>query len=168
MAKPIITAARLRELLHYDPETGVFTRKVRTAQRHQVGDRADYGINTGGMKGYRTVALDSRKYLAHRAAWLYVYGEWPNDQIDHMDGDPSNNRIANLRDVPDGVNKQNKRRPKKTSKSGFLGVYFHQNRWYARVQLNRRQVYMVGHDTPEAAHADYVIAKRKLHEGCTI
>lgn len=168
MADANLTAARLREVLHYDPETGVFTRKVRTAQRHQVGDRADFIITGGGQKGYYRVTVDSVRYMAHRLAWFYVHGVWPTNDIDHKDGDRGNNRIINLRDVPNRVNRQNIRKAMTRNRSGLLGAYFHQNRWYARLQLNRKIVYLAPFDTPEEAHAAYVVAKRIHHEGCTL
>jgi hypothetical protein len=125
VAAGILSAERLHELLDYDPQTGIFTRKVRTAQRHQVGDRADLRIAKGPMAGYRRVAIDSTKYLAHRLAWLYVYGVWPEHQIDHVDTDRGHNWITNLRDVCDRVNKENRREPRKDNTSGFLGVLGH-------------------------------------------
>ncbi len=168
MAKTDLTAARLRELLHYDPETGIFTRKVRTAQRHQVGDRADFVVKSGGVKGYHRVTVDSARYLAHRLAWFYVHGEWPLNHIDHLDSDRGNNRIKNLRDATEQLNRENLRRPRRDNSSGYLGVYFHQKRWYARVQLHGKLVHQSGHDTPEEAYSAYVAAKRKHHEGCTL
>lgn len=168
MAVEHLTAARLREIIHYDPDTGHFTRKVRAAQRHQAGDRADFAIKTGPMTGYCRVGIDSRRYLAHRLAWLYVHGDWPSNCIDHIDADRGNNRISNLRDVTDEVNRENMRRPRSDNTSGYLGVYSHQNRWYARVQSKGRLVYQSGHETPEEAYSAYVVAKRKHHEGCTL
>jgi hypothetical protein len=159
-----LTAQRLREVVSYDTSTGVFTRLARTAQRHQVGDRAD--LPCAG--GYRRIAVDSIKVQAHRAAWLYVHGEFPSGQIDHINGDRADNRLANLRDVAPGVNSQNQRKARKDNGSGFLGVTPHQGKWRPRVQLNGKPHYAGMYDTPEEAHAAYVALKRKLHEGCTI
>ncbi len=168
MAEQILSTERLYELVHYNAETGVFTRKLRTAQRHHVGDRADFIVTSGGLRGYYRIGIDSERYLAHRVAWLYVHKEWPVNQIDHIDGDPSNNRIANLRDVSDGVNKQNVRRARRGSVTGFLGVYIVNGRYRARVHLNGSTIYARSFDTPEEAHSAYLKAKRILHEGCTI
>lgn len=168
MATADLTAARLRELLHYDPATGQFTRKIRTAQRHQVGDRADFLIATGPLLGYFRVSIDSKRYLAHRVAWLYMHGSWPVDQIDHINGNRSDNRIENLRDVSQQLNRENIRGPQKDNASGYLGVHFAQNLWYAKVQHHGKTVYISSHKTPEIAHAAYVKAKREHHEGCTL
>ena len=77
-----LTQDRLKELLHYDPDTGVFTWIQKPAPR----GRAIIGSVAGGLKqhGYITIGINQREYYAHRLAWLYVYGEWPEDQIDHI------------------------------------------------------------------------------------
>lgn len=170
MAEVDLTAQRLREVVHYSAETGVFTRTVRLAQRHHVGDRADFLVTGGGAKGYRRVSVDSMRFLAHRAAWLYLHGTWPVDEIDHINGDRGDNRIANLRCVPRGVNAENIRRPRADNTSGFLGVYWHKQnkKWCARVTVKGRAYYVGFSASAEEAHCAYVEAKRRLHEGCTL
>lgn len=170
MATAILSAARLREVIHYEPTSGVFTRKVRLAQRHQAGDRADTEITSPRMLGYRRVSLFSQRYLAHRVAWLYVHGVWPEKHIDHINGEKGDNRIANLREADDQLNLENVRRPRSGSKTGFLGVYFHkQNKNYiARIQVHGQTRHIGVFDTPEEAHQAYLVVKRKSHEGCTI
>jgi len=163
-------AERVREVIHYDPETGIFTRKVRLAQRHHVGDRADMYITGGNAAGYHRVSWDSQRYLAHRVAWLYVYGEWPKGVIDHIDGNKANNAIANLRDVTDKINAENTRRPRANSKSGYLGVHWHEQnkKWVARIQVDKKNIHIGCFDDPQKAHEAYIEYKRKLHEGCTL
>ena len=169
MTENILTADRLKELVNYDPDTGVFTRRVRTAQRHQVGDRADFVVSSGHLAGYCRVSVDSKRFMAHRCAWLYMYGEWPKQDIDHINGDKSDNRICNLRDVSNQTNRENLRKPHKDSESKFLGVYLHnQGKWVARIQTMRKMKHIGMFDTPEEAHQAYLIEKRKLHSGCTI
>jgi hypothetical protein len=163
MAEGDITAARVRELLHYDPLTGVFTRKVQTSSRAKVGGRAD---KLNAPVGYYYVKTDCRRYLAHRLAWFYMTGGWPTHQIDHIDGDPGNNRFANLRDVSPSMNQHN--RKKTWGRSGYMGVYRKQGRWMAALTIKGRQVFLGYHDTPEEAHAAYLNGKRQHHEGCTI
>ena len=161
---------RLRDILNYDPDTGVFTRKMRTAQRHQVGDRADFIIASGAQKGYYRVTVDSVRYMAHRLAWLYVYGVWPTKDIDHWDTDRGNNRIRNLRDVTNQVNRENMRNPRSDNSTGFLGVVLNKpnGKYRARIQVGKKGRHIGLYKTAEEAHVAYVIAKRKLHEGCTL
>lgn len=164
MADEILTAERLREVVDYNPETGVLTRKVRLAQRHRVGDRADM---FWPHMGYWRLSIDSRRYLAHRCAWLYVHGRWPEHNIDHINGNPADNRIANLRDVPQMVNVQNQRTSR--AASGLIGAQrFADGVWRARIKVNGKYRHIGLYDTPEEAHRAYIAAKRKLHEGCTI
>jgi hypothetical protein len=156
--KPL-TAERLRELLHYDPETGVFTRIARVR-----GTRPGAVAGSMTSKGYRQVRIDGRQYQAHRLAWLYMTGEWPADQIDHRDGDPANNRFDNLRAATHAENQQN-RAPPKNSTSGLIGASWQQRsrRWVAQIDAGGRQVYLGLFDTPEEAHAAYLSAKARLH-----
>lgn len=170
MATAILTQERLKELLNYNPETGIFTRLVRTAQRHKVGDRADFLINSGNAKGYSRVSVGYERYLSHRLAWFYVYGEFPKYQIDHINGNTNDNRICNLRDVVSSINAENKHKASKSSKSGYLGVFWHEQskKWRARLQVNKKGVHIGLYDTPQLAHEAYLKVKRKLHEGCTI
>lgn len=168
MADEII-AARVRELFHYDEKTGVFTRKVRLAQRHKAGDRADFLITKGNNAGYRRISFDSKRYMAHRVAWLYVHGCWPQYDIDHVNGIKGDNQIINLRDVPNRINRQNlhKRHGKNTA-SGLLGVTPHQGKWRSRLIINGLQMELGCFETRDEAQEAYLVAKRKYHEGCTI
>lgn len=170
MAESILTAERVRELLNYDPDTGIFTRKVRTAQRHQVGDRADFIYCGGASPGYHRVCIDSERYQAHRVAWLYHYGEWPEKFIDHINGDRADNRIENLRQASAQMNLENLRSPQKNSSSGLLGVHWSKQdgKWRAEIGSNRKKIHLGTFACPEMAHAAYLEAKRILHKGCTI
>jgi hypothetical protein len=130
-----------------------------------VGDAA--GGRGGG--GYWQISVDAKLHLAHRLAWLHFYGEGPRHQIDHINGDKLDNRIANLRDVPHQINQQNRRRVLSTNKSsGLIGAHRHRSRWQSRIRTCGRYVFLGVFDTPEAAHAAYVEAKRRLHPGCTL
>ena len=171
MAEEILGLERLKELLDYNPESGAFTRRKRTAQCHQVGDRADFIVSSGQLKGYRRVALLGKRYLAHRLAWFYVNGLWPAEQIDHRNGDKADNHIANLRSVTNQVNAENLRVVRRSKRSSeLLGVFFHaqSGRWRARLTVNRKGVHIGMFDTPEEAHQAYIEAKRIHHDGCTI
>lgn len=164
MADKDFSADYLRSILAYDADTGVFTRLVQTSNCIKVGDVA-------GSKscGYLTIRILGRLYRSHRLAWLYAHGTWPISDIDHIDGNKSNNALANLRDVTATVNGQNQRRAHTRSSHGFLGVTRHGKRWAARITVDGKVRHIGGaFDTPELAHAAYVEAKRRLHEGCML
>lgn len=165
MSKADLTPARLRELLHYDAETGVLIWRVDRGQAGaKAGDRAGHVTSDG----YLRVTLAGFRHLAHRLVWLYVYGVWPQHRVDHLNGNPQDNRIANLRDVPVKTNNENRRRPHRNNKSGFLGVSPKADKWVAKIRVGgvlRHLGYFVD---PEQAHQVYVEAKRRLHEGCTL
>jgi hypothetical protein len=150
-----LTQERLKELLHYDPETGVFTWIGTKARRICNGDEAGSirKPNSSGL-AYRLININYNPEYAHRLAWLYMTGNIPEDQIDHKDGDGTNNRWANLRPCSDGQNKRNTRKPK-TNKSGFKGVAFHSQRqkWRAYISINGRQIHLGLFDTPSEAYA---------------
>ena len=151
-----LTAERLRELLHYDPETGVFTNRI-SRRRVRAGDVA------GGLdgKGYVLIGIDKVKYRAHHLAWLYVHGEWPPDEMDHKDLVRHHNWITNLRLATQAQNNAN-RRKYRNNKSGFKGVYSSQGRWRAMIRIDRRGRHIGCFDTPEEAHAAYVAKAKEL------
>jgi DUF971 family protein len=163
-----LTAERVRELLSYDAETGAFT--WREGRRNQAKQGQAAG-STGG-NGYRLLSIDNRRYNAHRVAWLYVYGEWPQGQVDHIDGDKTNNRMGNLRVVSPSTNRENMRKSPKTAKVGALGVRtvtFSPSRPYqARITVKGKEKHIGLFESVEAAHAAYINEKRRLHAGCTI
>lgn len=167
MAKADLTAQRLRELLHYNPDTGVFTRLVYRCAGGAAGEVAGYP----NPDGYLIFMVDRRTYMAHRLAWLYINGEWPADLIDHINGVRSDNRIANLRQADKRLNAQNKKRARSDSKTGLAGAYFDRRwggRWFSNITTGGRRQHLGFFGSPEAAHAAYIEAKRRLHEGCTI
>ena len=155
----MLTQVRLRELLSYDPATGVFVRLVRS-RGCRVGDVA----GCRNKNGYVRITVDRKLYFAHRLAWLYVHGAWPVDGIDHINRDPSDNRLANLREATTAENLQNQRIPKNNT-SGFIGVSWHHpaKKWQAYIKLNGKNRYL-GHFTdPAEAYAAYREAKARLH-----
>lgn len=138
MAPMTITADEVRRLLDYDPETGVFTRLVRTSNRICEGDVAGCLSDSG----YWLVRVGGRRYPAHRLAWLYAYDEWPRDEIDHIDRDRANNRLSNLRQATRRENAQNLSLSCKNT-SGVTGVSWDAQRakWCVRLRLNRRKLH---------------------------
>jgi len=129
-----LTQERLKELVHYDPETGVFTALVARGGKISAGD-----ILGSDCNGYIVICINYRKFYIHRLAWLYMTGEWPFE-IDHDNNDKSDNRWSNLFNRP---HKQNARNfpARKQSKSGIFGVYWVSNRsnWVARIGGGREK-----------------------------
>jgi hypothetical protein len=125
-----LTQARLKELLHYDPDTGIFTWIKKSKKSIPIGSIAGAKHN----QGYRALCIDYKRYLAHRIAWLYVFGEMPLGFIDHINRNRSDNRISNLRVVNRSENQQN-RKIGANNTSGVSGVYWHEQRkkWHARI-----------------------------------
>ena len=157
-----LTVAALRELISYDPETGIFQWKTRRRGRllsGHVGDRT--------RSGYLRVGISYQRYLLHRLAWLYMTGEWPKDQIDHINRIRADNRFANLREVTNGENQQNMVRAKRQNKTGLLGAHKANpaagKGYYARIAVNGKTIQLGYHKTAEAAHAAYIEAKLKYH-----
>ena len=146
----------MRSVLDYDPVSGIFTRKVSTANNVKAGDVA--GCPDG--HGYLRIRVQSRLHLTHRLAWLHVYGEWPKEQLDHIDRDRSNNRIANLRDVTQKQNGQN-RSKRSDNTSGHPGVCWlkQSSKWRACIRHNQKQIHLGCFNTIEEA-----IAARKAAE----
>jgi hypothetical protein len=151
----MITAERLRELLSYDPETGVFTRLV---------PRSGRGARVGGVagrvstKGYREISVGIR-YKAHHLAWLYVTGKWPRDQIDHRNCCKDDNRWINLR-LADNFKNARNRTISSANSSGFKGVSRHKRtgKWQANIAANGKQFYLGLYTTPEEAALVYATA----------
>lgn len=158
-----LTVERLRELLDYDPDTGLFTWRVRTSKCVTVGAIA------GCLdKGYLRIQIDRRLHLAHRLAWLYITGDWPPAQIDHINGIRDDNRIANLRAATRAENMHNRRKPHSNTTSGYLGVSRYRGKFMAQIKLDGKSKFLGLFDTPEEAHAVYLEAKRRLHPYGTI
>lgn len=161
------SAAVLHRLFDYDPATGNFVRKVSIAPNGKAGRVA--GCNHGN--GYTKISVCGKQVYAHRLAWIYVNGEIPaGARIDHINGVRSDNRIANLRLCDDSQNSQNIRAAKSNNACGFLGVYKVQatGKYMAQVKHAGRLIRFGGFETPEEAHAAYVLEKRKRHDFCTI
>jgi hypothetical protein len=155
----MLTLDRLRELLHYNPETGVFTRKT-GSRAFKVGEEAGY-VNTDG---YRRLMIEWKRYQAHRLAWLYMTGDWPTKEIDHINGDKSDNRFSNLRQASSAENSRNVKRHVDNA-SGFKGICFHKysGRWMARIKTDGKCKSLGYFGTPEEAHTAYRDAALKLH-----
>jgi hypothetical protein len=159
---PNLTVGRLKEVLSYNQCTGEFARKNDRYKRSGPPGC----INT---LGYQIISIDNVRYHAHRLAWLYVNGEWPQHWIDHVNGDRADNRLANLRDVHAALNNQNRRASQKNSKLGLLGVVQSPNgKFKAQICVGKKQKHLGTFATAEEAQRSYLTAKRQVHEGCTV
>lgn len=121
-------------------------------------------------EGYWRIWINGRHYAAHRLAWLFVYGKWPDGEVDHIDGAKNNNRIKNLRVTTKAGNQQNQRKARKDNKSGLLGVYWRPDteKWRATIQTNKKRISLGNFDSADLAYEAYIKAKRRLHSTCTI
>lgn len=155
-----MTAEELKGLLDYDPNTGIFRWKVTRGGTARQGAIAGHR----NRAGYWRVFAMGKAHAAHRLAWLYVTGEWPPGDLDHCDGDRSNNAFTNLRLATVTQNMMNASRPKHNT-SGFKGVTFRRDmrRWRAQIGWQGGTI-SIGHfDTPEEAHAAYLAKARELY-----
>lgn len=155
----MITQNYLKETFNFDPETGIFVR----IKNNRV-------VASHHCRGYIQISINRKAYLAHRVAWLYVYGEWPKNQIDHIDHDRTNNRIANLRDVSGHCNQQNRKIAAVNNKDGLLGAHLDKRtgRFNAHITINGKSRHIGAFDSKEKAHRAYVAVKRIYHGGNTL
>jgi hypothetical protein len=163
----MITQAELHELLNYDPETGVFTWRNDVMAGPQGGAiRKRAGDVAGGIDGYgyRLICTKQRRFRAHRLAWLYMTGEWPANDVDHINGDRIDNRWCNLRAATRAENLRNTK-PHKDGSTGFKGVYWdkRQRRYYSQIMVSGKVFWLGSFKCPTAAHFAYSRAAKKLH-----
>ena len=154
------TQDRLKELLNYDAQSGEFTWRVSRGT-------AKAGMQAGCVdahEGYARIGIDGVSHLAHRLAWLYEFGVFPEDQIDHINGERHDNRLVNLRQATNNQNLQNMTKQQGKS-SRFLGVSWckSRNKWQAGIRLNGKSHNLGYFSTEEAAHAAYCKAKSEIH-----
>lgn len=159
-----LTSEELRRQVAYDPTTGRFTRLQNTT-RSRAGSEAGAYISSNG---YAYICVGGKKRLAHRLAWLYVYGRYPSVFIDHINGDKTDNRIENLRAASYADNSQNQRRPRSDNRLKTMGVVAHGLRFKAQLTIAGVSKYLGVFDTIADAHEAYVRAKRIHHPACTI
>lgn len=158
-----ITQDLVRSLLHYEPETGVFVWNggVTVRQANLMKGRIAGGLRPSD--GYWCIKIGRRKYAAHRLAWLYMTGELPA-LIDHINGERTDNRWANLRVADKSVNNHNRRGPNSTSSTGLLGAFKAQGGCFkSAISVRGKSIFLGQFDTADEAHAAYMAAKAKYH-----
>jgi HNH endonuclease/AP2 domain len=156
--RPRLTRARVRELLHYDPKTGQFRWRERPGGRHSPS-----AGHVSRQQDGRYFKIDGSIYSEHKLAWFYMTGRWCKPTIDHRDGNITNNRWNNLRRATASQNNANRRRPRHNT-SGYKGVYRSRRsgQWCAHIGRNGQTIHLGTFPTPQAAHAAYLAAARKL------
>lgn len=162
----MITAARAKELISYDPVSGILRKKSRPRSEFASSNacsswnfrNAGSAISAADADGYLVAYLDGRQYRAHRLAWLLVHGYWPT-VLDHQDGNRKNNSLLNLREVTVSENNRN-RGIRSDNTSGFPGVYRRRNRWQAAIKFDGKMRSLGFFDSIEEAAAARKAADR--------
>ncbi len=156
-----LTQARLKELLHYNPETGLFTWLARGGSRRRAGDVA------GSVKkdGYRYIGLCGERFLAHRLAWFYQHGEWPTDEVDHKNRARDDNRISNIRAATRAQNAINLG-PRRNSTADSAGAYYRPKlgKWVSQISDRGKTRYLGLFTTEASAKAAYALAASARQE----
>lgn len=157
-SKPLLTHLDAKRRFSYDRETGKLTRRAVTSGRV-------VGSTVGSLRGdgYIVVHVNNVKYLAHRLIWFMENGEWPTQEIDHINGVKNDNRIANLREATRSLNCQNVKGARGDSRSGVKGVRRNYNKWEAYIRVAGTRYYLGLYQTKEQARQAYLAAKNKLH-----
>lgn len=150
------TAEYIRSALDYDPDTGLFRWRRRSDKKlnwnaENVGKVAGYVAS----EGYIRIKVNRVEYPAHRLAYLYMTGDWPINEVDHINAIKSDNRWTNLRDATGAQNCQNRAAPNMNNKCGFIGVSFRSNRWRANIFVDGKQKWLGSFPTAEEAAAAY-------------
>ena len=159
MTKTLPTIERVREVLSYDPDTGVFIWRMDRGRTARAGHKAGW-VN---QDGYIRIETLGAAMMAHRLAWFVTYGMWPKEELDHINCNRADNRLVNLREATRAENTRNARTPVRNT-SGFKGVSFHKRmgKWQAQIQ-NGKVIFLGYYDSPEEAHQAYVMAASRFH-----
>lgn len=156
-----LTRERLHEVLDYNLATGVFIWKIQVGRKSPAGKIAGCKPKRGG---YRHIQIDGEDIQMHRVAWFYVHGRWPEQYMDHIDRNRSNNAIANLREATPAQNRCNSVCQGR-NKTGLKGISFSKTmgQWHAQIAFNRQRQELGYFNTPEEAHQAWRDAAEKLH-----
>lgn len=154
---------QLKSILDYNPNTGIFKWKISNSNRIKPGDIA--GILT---QGYCKIGINGKLYLAHHLAWFYVYGYFPENEIDHINRNGTDNRIENLREVSRICNARNTKN-RSNNTSGIKGVSFHKqtNKWQVQITVNQKRISLGCHDEFDEAVCYRLVAEQCFNwKGC--
>lgn len=155
-----LTAEELRYRLDYNPETGVFIWKnPPPMRREKIGKEAGVVLENG----YRQITVNRKGYQSARLAWLYFHGEWPTEDIDHINGNKTDNRISNLRQATRSQNNANKPKQKNNT-SGYKGVCRGKSGWEARIRVNKKPIFLGVFSMKEEAAYWYNYASEYYHK----
>ncbi len=160
-------AEDVRSILQYVPETGLFIWKV--SRGSVKAGKATFGSPAG--HGYRQIRVFGKLLYAHRLAWLIMTGEMPQMEIDHKNGNRSDNRWSNLRHVDPSTNMENEQRARGGRKySRLMGAFYRKDteQWFSQIAVKGKIVRLGQFSDELSAHQAYLKAKRELHAGCTI
>jgi len=162
--RPMPTLEQLQELLNVNAETGEVVWRV---ARNSRGGFVKPGVAAGwnDSHGYRTVTVMQRDIKLHRLVWLFVHGKWPVGQIDHVNGNRSDNRISNLREASATVNTQNYHGLRRHNTSGVTGVYWDKRRtvWVAQISASKKHIHLGQFASKDEAAAAVKAARSKYH-----
>lgn len=155
----MITQDILKSHIKYEPDTGKFyylIDKPKAVKGSEAGKSTNHG--------YKRIMINNKRYFAHKLAWLYIYGYFPIERIDHINGDTKDNRIENLRLATHSQNMQNSKIPV-TNKSGYKGVswYKNYNKWIAQISVNNKKINLGYFENVVDAANAYVQAAKKYH-----
>lgn len=167
-----ITAAQVRAILDYNPETGEFFWRerpaghFRTSRTHKWWNSRYAGKRAGcpGGNGYRNITINNRHYRANRLAWLYMTGEWPCGEVDHENRKIDDDRWDNLRDATHTQNIANTK-TYSSNTSGFKGVHWHKRlkKWRSEITISGKKHHLGLFINVEDAHYAYALAAKKIH-----
>lgn len=160
-----LSADRLRSIIDYDPDTGVFRWLWDDAKPARINSRdTKKAAGSIGVDGRRAIKISGTRYYCSRLAWLYMFGVWPTDQIDHINCDKSDDRIANLRECSGAQNHLNVGLTVR-NRSGYKGVHWNgrYQKWEAAIRINGVRHYLGRYDAAEDAARRYAAAAVKYH-----
>jgi hypothetical protein len=157
----LLTQEMLRQSHYYNPGTGLFYKRMASGKLKLTG--------TLHHTGYLQCKINCQNYSAHRLAWLYMAGTWPEEHVDHIDGNKDNNKWNNLRVATNSDNLENQKRARVDNLStGLLGAYPHGSRFKARITVKGKRLCLGTFNSPEEAHQAYIESKRDLHSFNTL